>query len=81
MPLGLRYTRNSFDAGGRVEQGRQPTRSHVTQAGKGCGFDFLDAAFDGPVAEPEIFWSRSLLLAPGAFQVFVLSRFTFQKAL
>ncbi len=29
--------------------------NHVTQADKGCDFDFLETKFGGPVAEPEIF--------------------------
>ena len=29
--------------------------NHVTQADKGCDFDFLETAFGGPVAEPDIF--------------------------
>ena len=29
--------------------------NHVTQADKGCDFDFLETRFGAPVAEPEIF--------------------------
>ena len=52
----LARRRAAWAAGPRYERGYGWMYiNHVTQADKGCDFDFLETAFGGPVAEPDIF--------------------------